>query len=62
LNITTIDITDLDEDIQWGEEVVLIGDQGDQSITFEELATQFDSVHTEINLMAGHMNRRTYAG
>lgn len=60
LNITTIDITDLDAAIDWGEEVVLIGRQGDDAITFEELADKFDSVHTEINLMAGHMNERSY--
>lgn len=60
LNITTIDITDLDEHIGWGEEVVLIGAQGDEVITFEELADKFDSVHTEINLMAGYMNERSY--
>ena len=60
LNITTIDITDLEADIGWGEEVVLIGRQGDDAITFEELADKFDSVHTEINLMAGHMNERSY--
>ncbi|MEN8177663.1 MAG: alanine racemase [Pseudomonadota bacterium] len=60
LNITTIDITDLDADIGWGEEVVLVGTQGDEAITFEELADKFESVHTEINLMAGHMNERCY--
>ncbi len=60
LNITTIDITDLAEEISWGEEVVLFGRQGDEAITFEELAAKFDSVHTEINLMAGHMNQRSY--
>jgi alanine racemase len=60
LNITTIDITDLEADIDWGEEVVLIGGQGDDTVTFEELADKFNSVHTEINLMAGHMNRRSY--
>ena len=60
LNITTIDITDLKADVTWGEEVVLIGNQGDESISFEELANKFDSVHTEIHLMAGHMNERIY--
>ena len=60
LNITTIDITDLDADVGWGEEVVLVGNQGDETITFEELADKFQSVHTEINLMAGHMNERSY--
>jgi alanine racemase len=60
LNITTIDITDLVADVGWGEEVVLVDRQGDEVITFEELADKFDSVHTEINLMAGHMNQRSY--
>ena len=60
LNITTIDVTDLAPDIGWGEEVVLVGSQGDETVTFEELADKFDSVHTEINLMAGHMNQRSY--
>jgi alanine racemase len=60
LNITTIDITDLGAELGWGEEVVLVGRQGDDAITFEELADKFESVHTEINLMAGHMNERCY--
>lgn len=60
LNITTIDITDLAGNIDWGEEVVLIGQQGDEAISFEELADKFDSVHTEINLMAGELNERSY--
>ena len=60
LNITTIDITDLEADVGWGEEVMLVGGQGKESITFEELADQFQSVHTEINLMAGSMNERSY--
>ncbi len=60
LNITTLDITDLDVPVEWGDEVVLIGDQGSERVTFEEMADRFDSVHTELNLMAGHMNRRSY--
>jgi alanine racemase len=47
-------------EVGWGEEVVLVGSQGDDAITFEELADKFESVHTEINLMAGHMNERSY--
>ena len=56
LNIVTVDITDLQEEVAWGEEVVLIGSQGNETVTFEEMADKFDSVHTEINLMAGSMN------
>ncbi len=61
LNITTVDITDLDEEVKWGDEAVLIGKQGDEEITFEEMADKFNSVHTEINLSAGFLNEITYA-
>ncbi|MGF1675615.1 MAG: alanine racemase [Rivularia sp. (in: cyanobacteria)] len=60
LNITTVDITDIPEPVEWGDEVVLVGTQGKEEITFEELADKFASVHTEINLMAGFMNRVSY--
>lgn len=56
LNVITVDISDLGENVGWGEDVVLIGSQGDEEVTFEEMADLFDSVHTEINLMAGSMN------
>jgi alanine racemase len=60
LNVITVDITDLEEKADWGEEVVVIGAQGKETVTFEEMADLFDSVHTEINLMAGSMNEITY--
>ena len=56
LNITTVDVTNLAEPAEWGDEVVLVGTQGDDEISFEFLADKFASVHTEINLMAGSMN------
>jgi alanine racemase len=62
LNITTVDITDIPETVQWGDEAVLIGQQGHQEITFEELADRFNSVHTEINLMVGFLNQISYTG
>lgn len=60
LNITTVDITDLPEKVEWGDEAVLIGCQEEEEITFEELADKFQSVHSEINLMAGFMNQISY--
>lgn len=60
LNITTVDITDIPEPVTWGDEAVLVGTQGNEEITFEELADKFSSVHTEINLMAGFMNQVSY--
>jgi alanine racemase len=60
LNMLTIDVTDLDSEARLGDEVVLIGLQGDQEITFEEMADKFSSVHTEIHLMAGSLNKISY--
>ena len=60
LNVLTVDVTDLDSGVRLGDEVVLIGSQGDEEITFEEMADKFASVHTEINLMAGSLNAITY--
>lgn len=56
LNITTVDVTDVAGEVRWGDEAVLIGHQGGEALSFEEVADRFDSVHTEINLMAGSMN------
>jgi alanine racemase len=62
LNLLTIDVTDLDSQVRPGDEVVLIGSQGDEEVTFEEMADRFSSVHTEIHLMAGGLNGITYTG
>lgn len=61
LNLLTIDVTDLDSEVRLGDEVVLIGSQGDEKVTFEEMADRFSSVHTEIHLMAGSLNTISYA-
>ncbi len=60
LNVLTIDVTDLDSEVRLGDEVVLIGSQGGEEVTFEEMADKFSSVHTEINLMAGSLNTISY--
>jgi alanine racemase len=64
LNVTTVDVTDCEGEgqakVRWGDEAVLIGRQGREEVTFEEMADKFSSVHTEINLMAGFMNAITY--
>jgi alanine racemase len=60
LNVLTIDVTDLAEPARVGDEAVLIGRQGDEEITFEEMADKFASVHTEIHLGAGGFNTIRY--
>jgi len=60
LNVLTIDVTELDSEVRLGDEAVLIGSQGGEEITFEEMADRFSSVHTEIHLMAGSLNAISY--
>lgn len=60
LNVTTVDTTDVPGVVRWGDEAVLVGKQGREEMTFEELADLFDGVHTEINLMAGLFNEPQY--
>lgn len=60
LNLLTIDVTDLESKVKPGDEVVLIGSQGSEEVTFEEMADAFSSVHTEIHLMAGSLNTISY--
>jgi alanine racemase len=59
--VLTIDVTHLDSEVHAGDEAVLIGSQGGEEITFEEMADKFLSVHTEIHLMAGSLNTISYA-
>lgn len=60
LNNTTIDVTELRGEVKVGDEVVLVGKQGEDEITFEEAAERWESVHTEMNLMAGLFNSVNY--
>ncbi len=57
-NVVTVNVTDLPEAAP-GDEVVLIGSQGNDHVSFEEMADEYASVHTDINLMAGQYNRIT---
>ncbi|MEW6622490.1 MAG: alanine racemase [Bacillota bacterium] len=56
---TMIDITDLD-DIQEGEEVVLLGRQGDNAITMEEMAAWACTIPNDILVSIGCRVFRTY--
>lgn len=60
LNVTTVDISDIEGKVSWGDEAVLVGTQGAEEMTFEALADLYDSVHTDIHLMAGNYNSVQY--
>jgi alanine racemase len=47
MDLVTIDVTDVD-DVALGDEVILIGAQGDQIITAEELAAKSQTISYEV--------------
>ncbi len=58
MNITLVDVSDV-PDVCVGEEVVLIGKQGEAEITVEELAEHAGTISYEfLARLAPHVNRR----
>ncbi len=60
MNLTLADITDIDSDIRQGDEVVLLGRQGDDIITADEIASWMDTISYEVLCLFGNLNRRYY--
>ena len=61
MNLASIDVTDV-EDASFHDEVVLLGRQGDETITADELARQAGTVAHEIFCGAGRRTPRAYTG
>jgi len=59
MDLTMIDLTDL-KDIKEGEEVVLLGQQGNESITAYELADKAGTIPYEILTSLGKCSRKEY--
>lgn len=59
MNLTVIDVTDIPE-VYAGDEVVLMGRQGDDVITVDELAGWMDTISYEVLCLFGNLNRRVY--
>ncbi|MBU0673974.1 MAG: alanine racemase [Proteobacteria bacterium] len=59
MNACMADVTDLAW-VEVGDDVVLMGRQGDGIITAEEIAGWMDTIHYEVLCLFGSMNRRTY--
>ena len=58
MNLTLVDITDLDREVQLGDEVVLLGRQGDEEITADELADWMGTISYEVLCLFGKLNQR----
>ncbi len=59
MNLTMVDISEI-EDVKEGDEVVLLGEQGNQRITADEIAGWADTISYEILCMIGNNNQRTF--
>lgn len=57
MNLTLVDVTNLDG-VQAGDEVVLLGNQGEASIYADEIATWMDTISYEPLCLFGNLNRR----
>ena len=59
MNLTMFDVTDLGQ-VKPGEEVVLLGRQGDEDITADEIANWMETISYEVLCLFGNLNNRVY--
>jgi alanine racemase len=59
MNLTLVDVTGVDG-VQSGDEVVLLGRQGAQEITADEIAGWMESISYEVLCLFGNLNDRYY--
>ncbi|MBW1859490.1 MAG: alanine racemase [Deltaproteobacteria bacterium] len=59
MNLTMVDVTGI-ADVAVGDDVVLLGTQGSEQITAEEIATRIRTISYEVYCSLGKSNRRTY--
>ena len=61
MDLTMIDVTAV-EDISEGEEVVLLGQQGDDMITAKELSSRINTIPYEVITSLGSRAKKEYIG
>ncbi len=59
MNLTLVDITGMDN-VQLGDEAVLLGTQGDEEITADDIAAWMDTISYEVLCLFGRMNDRVF--
>ena len=59
MDMFMVDVTDID-DVAVGDEVVLIGQQGEERITADEMATALETINYEITCLVGKRVPRIY--
>lgn len=58
MNLTMVDITDLTPEVQVGDEAVLLGQQGEDEITADEVADWMGTISYEVLCLFGQLNER----
>jgi alanine racemase len=59
MNATMVDITEL-EPVHTGDEVVLLGRQGEAEITADDIAQWMETISYEVLCLLGSLNERVY--
>lgn len=61
MNVTVVDVTDI-PGVESGDEVVLMGRQGEHQITADEIAGWMGTISYEVLCLFGNLNQRVYVG
>jgi alanine racemase len=59
MNLTLVDVTELDS-VQAGDEVVLLGRQGTEQITADDISVWMESISYEVLCLFGHCNKKEF--
>jgi len=60
MNLTLVDVTDVKGEVRRGDEAVLLGSQGEEMITADEVASWMDTISYEVLCLFGNLNDRYY--
>lgn len=60
MNLTLADVTDIPGEVRRGDEVVLLGRQGDEMIGADEIAAWMETISYEVLCLFGNLNDRFY--
>ncbi len=59
MNLCMVDVTEID-DVQAGDEVIVLGNQGEESISADEIAAWTNSISYEVLCLFGNNNEKKY--
>ncbi|GAB4334552.1 MAG: alanine racemase [Desulfobulbaceae bacterium] len=60
MNLTLVDVTDIPEEVRRGDEAVLLGRQGEETVSADEVAAWMETISYEVLCLFGNLNQRYY--